>query len=287
MRHARTDDPQARGARPPRSRREQAGRRRGRHFHEEPPARVQPARLRGGLQLFGTGVGVVAAVAATAAFTLTSTGGVTATGDTGERGTTRDLAGTGAERSAPRVAPPVVVDRSATISRSEDRAERGTIRPADPTVVSAADDTPPLPGCDAEVTEGWANGQLPSDQLCAPWEGSVLLRADAARAMAELNRAYTARFGERMCITDGYRSYDLQVSTKAAKGYLAAAPGTSNHGWGLAVDLCPETYTGERGEWLAANAPVAGWENPQWARAGGSKYEPWHWEFVPGVQGVS
>ncbi|HWV79445.1 MAG TPA: M15 family metallopeptidase, partial [Isoptericola sp.] len=89
--------------------------------------------------------------------------------------------------------------------------------------------------------------------------------------------------GESMCITDGFRSYSQQVATKAAKGYLAAVPGTSNHGWGLAVDICPETYSGSRWDWLAANAPAYGWDNPDWARPGGSKYEPWHWEYTAGV----
>ena len=25
--------------------------------------------------------------------------------------------------------------------------------------------------------------------------------------------------------------------------------------------------------------PAYGWDNPEWARAGGSKNEPWHWEY--------
>ncbi len=140
-----------------------------------------------------------------------------------------------------------------------------------------------LAGCAVEVGTGFANGQVPTDQLCAPWDGAQEVRADAARSLAALNQAYTARFGESMCLTDGYRSYDQQVATKAAKGYLAARPGYSNHGWGLAVDLCAETYAGERWAWLAEQAQDSGWDNPDWARPGGSKYEPWHWEFVDAV----
>jgi LAS superfamily LD-carboxypeptidase LdcB len=56
------------------------------------------------------------------------------------------------------------------------------------------------------------------------------------------------------------------------------------HGWGLAIDLCSkETGDSEVFSWLWANAPSYGWQNPSWAQLGGSKYEPWHWEFVSGV----
>jgi D-alanyl-D-alanine carboxypeptidase len=71
------------------------------------------------------------------------------------------------------------------------------------------------------------------------------------------------------------------VSTKAAKGYLAARPGTSNHGWGLAADLGVGGYASADYAWMRANAPAFGWDNPGWARPGGTKAEPWHWEFNP------
>ncbi|MDQ6524924.1 M15 family metallopeptidase [Nocardioides sp. LHD-245] len=32
--------------------------------------------------------------------------------------------------------------------------------------------------------------------------------------------------------------------------------------------------------WMTVNAPATGWVNPSWARAGGSRPEPWHWEYV-------
>jgi hypothetical protein len=36
---------------------------------------------------------------------------------------------------------------------------------------------------------------------------------------------------------------------------------------------------------LRDNATAYGWENPDWALAGGSgQYEPWHWEYFPGEQ---
>ena len=153
--------------------------------------------------------------------------------------------------------------------------------------ISAAPPPPVLPGCDGEAAGYGSNGQVPSSEMCTLWDGHTQVRADAAVALAKLNQAYIAQFGEPMCITDGYRSYSQQVATKAAKGYLAAVPGSSNHGWGLAVDICAESYSGDRWDWLAANAPAYGWDNPDWARYGGSKYEPWHWEWTAGVQQMS
>ncbi len=175
----------------------------------------------------------------------------------------------------------VVVDRDAKVSRDGDRIDRDTIDivPAETAPPEPEAPAPP-PGCDPAIEPQGTNGRLSTAELCAPWDGTVLMRADAAIALAALNEAYMARFGERMCVTDGYRSYDQQVTLKAQKPALAAAPGTSNHGWGLAVDLCPETYAGERWAWIAAHGPAEGWDNPAWARAGGAgPYEPWHWEF--------
>lgn len=141
-----------------------------------------------------------------------------------------------------------------------------------------------LPGCDgaAEVTDA-PNGQLPSSVLCTLWTGDKRLRADAAVALAKLNVAYKERFGENLCLTDAYRTLDEQRRLKAIKPGLAATPGTSEHGWGLAVDVCDgiETGSGSRYQWMRANADTYGWTNPDWARPGGSgPTEPWHWEFV-------
>lgn len=68
---------------------------------------------------------------------------------------------------------------------------------------------------------------------------------------------------------------------KASKGYLAAEPGTSNHGWGTAIDIGDSVggYGTTEYNWMLENAPAFGWDNPDWARAGGSKSEPWHWEY--------
>ncbi len=286
MRHGHTNPTEVRQARPRRNRAA-----RGRHTDRRPGSRT-------GVRLLGGSLGVAAMVATTAAFAITTAEPRHAHAET-LRQNPDSQAQEASEASKLAAAPPIVVDRSAKISRAGERL-KVEIEPAPPEPkptppAEAASDAPQAqdadvaddggapPGCDVAVDEGVANGQVPQDQLCSPWDGAKQVRADAAEALAELNEAYVARFGEPMCIADGYRSYDQQVATKAAKGYLAATPGTSNHGWGLAVDLCAETYAGDRWDWLAQQAQTSGWDNPDWARPGGSKYEPWHWEFVDAV----
>ena len=131
--------------------------------------------------------------------------------------------------------------------------------------------------CAWTSTAGYANGFLPPEVLCPLTVGSGhRLRADAARAFNRMAEAYD------LCITDSYRSYGAQVDVYARKPGLAAVPGTSNHGLGVAVDLCGgvETFGTPAYRWMKANAPRYGWVHPSWAEPGGSRPEPWHWEFV-------
>jgi LAS superfamily LD-carboxypeptidase LdcB len=136
----------------------------------------------------------------------------------------------------------------------------------------------------------YPNGEVPKDELCAlGFAPGHHLRADAAVALARLNIAYRARFGHNLCLTDSYRSVAAQESLAARKPGLAARPGTSEHGMGLAVDFCGgvETYRSTAYDWMRANAPAFGWENPDWAVPPSSREEPWHWEYVVGETPVS
>lgn len=129
---------------------------------------------------------------------------------------------------------------------------------------------------------GYPNGRIPLSALCplgtAPGH---YLRADAAYAFDQLSIAYAGRFGTPICVTDSYRTYETQVQLYATKPNLAAVPGTSNHGWGTAVDLCGgvQNFGTAEHEWLFVNAPQYGWFHPAWAQRTGSRPEPWHWEF--------
>ena len=131
---------------------------------------------------------------------------------------------------------------------------------------------------------GYQNGRIPVTALCpVPSRPALQLDCGAAAAFDQLNTAFKAQFGRDIGVTDGYRSYDEQVQCRLEKGSLCANPGTSNHGWGKAVDIgaCCGVNSGAGAafDWLTANAGRYGWNHPAWAQAGGSKPEPWHWEY--------
>jgi hypothetical protein len=128
---------------------------------------------------------------------------------------------------------------------------------------------------------GYPNGFIPPTALCPIGVGTHALRCDASAAFGALNQAYATAFGTPMCVTDSYRTFDAQVRLYAQKPALAAVPGTSNHGWGLAVDLCggAQSFGSRQYAWLRVNAPTFGWVNPEWAQPGRGREEPWHWEF--------
>lgn len=126
------------------------------------------------------------------------------------------------------------------------------------------------------------NGQLDKSELDQiPANGTKLtgshkLNSVAAKAYAEMVDAAEAD-GITWKVTDSYRDYDSQVAVAAKKGLynkggLAAVPGTSNHGWGSAVDL---DLSPEAQEWLNTNAERFGFSTI--AR------EPWHWEHKASV----
>jgi hypothetical protein len=142
-----------------------------------------------------------------------------------------------------------------------------------------------LPNCVLPATfEGEVNGKLPADHLCLLPDGKNYLRADAAQAFAQLNEQFKAKFGREICLQQGYRSYAEQVAIKATRGYLAASPGTSMHGMGVAYDLCPGDDSGAPKAWFDSTAAAYGFDNPDWAKF--RKFEPWHWEYKPATDAL-
>ncbi|SEO77978.1 NlpC/P60 family protein [Trujillonella endophytica] len=155
--------------------------------------------------------------------------------------------------------------------------------PALPAAVSGngACGAPPSPvGPVSPAWGGFGNGRIPAAALCAIGEFHAL-RCDAAAGYAALADAFAEAFDRPLCITDSYRSFGAQVSAFRAKPRLAAVPGTSNHGWALAVDLCGGINRSGSAEWrwMSANAGRFGFVQPDWAGPAGEKPEPWHWEF--------
>jgi hypothetical protein len=165
----------------------------------------------------------------------------------------------------------------------------GVVAEPEPTcvlVTPTPSEAPAAPGgaCKAatDVKAQFSNGRLPDSALCPlPFAKGHRLRADAAAAVIRLNVAYRERFGADMCVTDSYRTYAEQVRLFATKPGLAARPGTSNHGWGLALDLCGGLQNAGTAQdsWMHAHSREFGWEHPDWAEPDGSRPEAWHWGY--------
>ncbi|MBT1630459.1 phage tail tape measure protein [Curtobacterium flaccumfaciens] len=128
-----------------------------------------------------------------------------------------------------------------------------------------------------------ANGQLPKSALSkvsgftgGPGVGPIggYLRKAAAVAWEAMQRA----FGGGLSLTEGYRDLANQQmrysAYRAGRGNLAATPGTSVHGYGLAADV-----GGGSQAWMRANGPRFGWYPTGLSFA---QREPWHFEYKGG-----
>jgi len=172
------------------------------------------------------------------------------------------------------------------------------------------------------------NGKLPFTLLTPvyfPGVGHLSLHPQAARAWNAMAVVCFAETGVKLSTTGTYRSYDAQVQvfnqrmspvynpitcttttrTWNGKRYWlkrncspVAVPGTSNHGWAIAIDtaihapgkVLPITSNLTVWRWLQRNAAGFGWswegvkvpgnwEPGQVAPAG---FEPWHIRYVAG-----
>jgi hypothetical protein len=88
-----------------------------------------------------------------------------------------------------------------------------------------------------------------------------------------------SKAGIRLTINSGFRTYERQVyfwncykSKKCNNGNLAATPGTSNHGFGYALDINTGATSTSTYKWMASNASRFGFRRTV-------PSEPWHWEF--------
>lgn len=140
-------------------------------------------------------------------------------------------------------------------------------------VEQAVADAPRLAQTYASIHDGLANGRLP-DSVLRPlsWSPNHRLRPDAAAQLERLNEAFRLEFGTDLVVSDSYRTFAGQQRLwPTGRG---ARPGTSLHGWGLAVDLSGgiNRFGTPQTRWMRANAHYFGWHWPP-----GS---PWHWEFI-------
>lgn len=120
--------------------------------------------------------------------------------------------------------------------------------------------------------EAYANGQIPLGAL-APIPGGEFMWGPAAHAFTRM-AGDAARAGITLPVVDAYRPYEDQVRLADelglySQGGLAAVPGTSQHGWGRAIDL---ELDDRALAWMRTNAAAYGFHETV-------PREPWHWEF--------
>ena len=171
--------------------------------------------------------------------------------------------------------------RAALLAKAE-RIARERARAPRP-MLTGASLARPSATCQGQSTDGYPNGMIPAEALCPLWgTRDQMLRADAAAAFNDMSKAYAQEFGAPICVGDSYRSYEEQVTVAEEKPELAARPGSSNHGWGVATDLCDgiQQFGSPTHRWMQDNSLLYGFFHPSWAQQGGSKPEPWHWEFA-------
>jgi hypothetical protein len=179
----------------------------------------------------------------------------------------------------------LAAERAAALKAARDKAARdAAARRAAQLAANVA--TPPAE-CTSALADasypagpwgGYSDGLIPSSALCGIIGGGML-RPDAAVAFNRMSQAYATAFGGPICVTASYRPYSDQVRLFRVEPRMAAVPGTSNHGWGLAVDLgCGVQRSGSaQYEWMVHHAGAFGWVHPAWSTH--SPFEPWHWEF--------
>ena len=148
---------------------------------------------------------------------------------------------------------------------------------------------------------GFLNGGIPAAKMTKIAGGSYL-RSDAAAAYAKMAAAFQAAFHKPLSVTQGYRAYNEQYSIFISRytrhknkpagseywhGYnwtlnkgqsVAALPGTSVHGWALAIDFSAgvQTSGSPQKKWADKYGPTFGW-----FPIGNSFGEAWHFEFTP------
>jgi len=130
-----------------------------------------------------------------------------------------------------------------------------------------------LEGFHEKIPSGLVDGQNP------------IFIKDVVPDFIELAKAFEQNFKKKIKISDSFRSWTGQLDVRRRKPNLAAKPGTSNHGWGVAFDWSTKhngvsSFASETYQWMYQNAPRYNFWNPKWARPGGSKPEAWHFEYL-------
>jgi LAS superfamily LD-carboxypeptidase LdcB len=164
-------------------------------------------------------------------------------------------------------------------------------------------------GVQTVSVSNYENGRIPIDKMVKNrflekdlgGDSSYLMK-EASDALDAMMLAYnSAQFTgkQNIIFTDGYRSFERQQAlfNKYGAG-RAAAPGRSNHGWGIAIDMYwgvrtamyknpskrPSGYKHPVYNWFFTNAYKFGWYNPVTLRDDVRTDEWWHWEYYGKVE---
>lgn len=176
------------------------------------------------------------------------------------------------------------------------------------------------------IKGAYENGRIPLSALKTSRhlsknlnKGSAMLVEEAADSFDRMLDAYNKssfRGKQNIVFTDGYRTYNTQIALKQKYGSGAGGrwyvgnkqqghnyvpkgingeyfQATSNHGWGLAVDMWWGLMTKYRKiknireviyrhpvyKWFFENGPTYGWYNPLTLRDNINLDEWWHWEY--------
>jgi hypothetical protein len=139
----------------------------------------------------------------------------------------------------------------------------------------------------AAAVPGVTNGYLPMAYLASTSSGCVVY--DEALGSLKAMIAQAAKDGVALKPLSCYRDYAGQVAARAdwcARGacQMAAVPGTSNHGWGKAVDFRDQTgeltFDSPGYLWMMTWAGYYGWIHPKGMEQDGPVPEAWHWEWI-------
>jgi LAS superfamily LD-carboxypeptidase LdcB len=121
----------------------------------------------------------------------------------------------------------------------------------------------------------YGNGKIPATALEQVGGTRHKLWAPAAESLTRM-MADAQKAGVHIGITDSYRPYAEQADLARRKGLysqggLAAKPGTSEHGWGMAADL---DLNAKALSWMKQHGADYGFVN-------NVSRESWHWAYKP------
>lgn len=159
-------------------------------------------------------------------------------------------------------------------------------------------------------------GQLPPGVIspASRPQSKGMFLLDVIEDMQRLAMAFEKEFGKKLVVNDSYRTFNRQIGERnrtiresrairakitpdmsdAEKAKInkeadkrvgyASKPGTSNHGWGMALDIST-AHEGKVGfasdtyNWMLVNAPRFNFENPPGLRNESGVEEAWHFQW--------